>query len=270
MIIQNKLPSHFSELSYTQLITEQLLKEFDDNYSLYFLHPDLDVSEGKDFGEKIKNDTNYKIAIHTTNEDKYSSKYYEFVDIIFRNYLQEKCDYNKIFPINIGFNSSGEYNIRPNKGNKLSERTNDVFFMGNQLVRWDFYNSINNLSDKYDITFTNGFRTGISLQDYWAKLANSKICLVPNGWSPETFRYSEALAFGCIVITKARINAWFYENSTAIFINDWSEVTEEFINNILSSNIDEKYEQNLDYYEKYLSPETNSEYIIKTIKETIN
>jgi hypothetical protein len=270
MIIQNELPSHFSELSYTQLITEELLKKFDDNYSLYFLHPDLHVSDGLGFDEKIKNDTNYKIAIHTTNEVRYSPKYYEFFDIIFRNYLQEKCDYNKIFPINIGFNSSGQYNIYPNKGNKLSERTNDVFFMGNKLVRREFYNSINKLSDKYDISFTNGFRTGLSLQDYLDRLSNSKICLVPNGMSPETFRYSESFASGCIVITKDKINAWFYENSPAIFVNSWSEVTEEFINNILSSNIDEKYEQNLDYYEKYLSPKTNAEYIIKIIKEKTN
>ena len=142
--------------------------------------------------------------------------------------------------------------------------------MGNRLVRHDFYNSVNKLSDKYDVTFTSQFRTGLSLQDYWDKLSNSKICLAPNGLSPETFRYSESLAFGCIVITNVKIDAWFYENSTAIFIDDWSEVTEEFINNLLISNIDEKYEQNLDYYEKYLSPKANAKYIIKTIKEKIN
>jgi hypothetical protein len=267
MIIQNKLPIHYCEVSYIKLIEEQLLKEFDDNYSLYIIHPDLDVVEGLKFGEKIKNDTNYKIAIHNGNEVSFDSKYYEFFDIIFRFYLQENCDYNKVFPINIGFNSSGEYNIHPNKGNKLSERTNDVFFMGNTSVRYEFYKSINNLSNKYDINFTNGFRTGLPIRDYYNKLSNSKICLCPNGVSPETFRYTESLGSGCIVITKDKVNSWFYENSTAIFINDWSEVTEEFINNILSSNIDEKYKENLDYYERFLSPQSNAEYIIKTIKE---
>jgi hypothetical protein len=267
MIIQNKLPSHYCELTYIQEIQEFLLKEFDENYSLYIVHPDLDVAEGTNFGEKIKNDTNYKIAIHTSNEVFYSPKYYEFFDVIFRFYLQENCDYKKIFPISIGFNSSGEYNISPNKGNKLSERTNDVFFMGNPSVRHEFYMSINNLSSKYDITFTNGFRTGLPIREYYNKLSNSKICLCPNGVSPETFRYNEALGSGCIVITKDKVNSWFYENSTSIFVNNWSEVTEEFINNILSSNIDEKYEENLNYYEKCLSPKANAEYIIKTIKE---
>lgn len=267
MIIKNNLPEYYCEISYIQLIIEQLSKEFDDNYSLYIVHPDIDIAEGSDFGDKIKNDTNYKIAIHTSNEVSYVPKYYDFFDIIFRFYLQEKCDYNKIFPINLGFNSSGQYGICPNKGNKLSERTNDVFFMGNKSVRLEFYESINNLSDKYDITFTDGFRTGLPIRDYYNKLSNSKICLVPNGYSPETFRYNEALGSGCIVITKERINSWFYENSTAIFIDDWSEVTEEFINNILLSDIDKKYEQNLDYYENCLSPKANSEYIIKTIRE---
>jgi hypothetical protein len=267
MIIQNKLPKHYCELSYIQLIEEQLVKEFNNDYSLYIIHSDLDVIEGLDFGKKIKNDTNYKIAIHVGNEVSYNPKYYEFFDIIFRFYLQEKCDYNKIFPINIGFNSSGEYNIFPNKGKTLSERTNDVFFMGNKSVRYGFYNSINNLSKKYDINFTDGFRSGLSIEDYYNKLSNSKICLVPNGMSPETFRYSESLGSGCIVITKDKINSWFYENSTAIFVNDWSEVTEEFIKNILSSNIDLKYEENLNYYERCLSPDANTKYIIKTIKE---
>jgi hypothetical protein len=270
MIIQNKLPSHYCELAYIQVIQELLLNEFDDNYSLYIIHPDLDVTEGINFGEKIKNDKNYKIAIHTSNEVFYSPKYYEFFDIVFRFYLQENCDYKKIFPISIGFNSSGEYNVVPNKGNKLSERTNDVFFMGNPSVRYEFFMSINNLSSKYDITFTNGFRTGLPIRDYYNKLSNSKICLCPNGVSPETFRYNEALGSGCIVITKDKVNSWFYENSTAIFVNNWSDVTEEFINNILSSNIDEKYEENLNYYEKCLSPKANAEYIIKTIREKIN
>lgn len=270
MIIQNKLPKHYCEISYLQLIEEELLKKFDDNYSLYFVYPDLNIIENVDFFEKIKNDKNYKIAIHAGNERLYDPKYYDSFNIIFRFYLSEKCDFNKIFPLNIGFNSSGEHGIFPDKGNKLSERTNDVFFMGNKLVRMEFYDSINKLSDKYDISFTNGFRTGLSVQSYWDRLSNSKICLVPNGVSPETFRYSESFASGCIVITKDKINTWFYENSPAIFVNSWSEVTEEFIEKILSSDIDEKYKQNLDYYEKYLSPKTNAEYIIKIIKEKTN
>ena len=84
MIIQNKLPVHYCEVSYIKLIEEQLLKEFDDNYSLYIIHPDLDVVEGLEFGEKIKNDTNYKIAIHNGNEVSYDSKYYDFLDFIYK------------------------------------------------------------------------------------------------------------------------------------------------------------------------------------------
>ena len=96
MIIKNKLPGHYCELSYSQLIEEQLLKEFDNNYSLYFIHPDLDVIEGLNFSEKIKNDINYKIAIHVGNEVSYDPKHYEFFDVIFRFYLQEKYLFIKI------------------------------------------------------------------------------------------------------------------------------------------------------------------------------
>ena len=172
MITQNKLPGHYCEISYLQLIEEQLSKNFDDNYSLYIVHPDLDIIEGIVFREKIKNDTNYKIAIHVGNEQSYNPKYYDFFDIIFRFYLQEICDYNKIFPINIGFNSSGKYKILPNKGNKLSERTINVFFMGNQSVRNEFYNSINNFTNKFDIHFTREFRGGLPINEYYDKLSN--------------------------------------------------------------------------------------------------
>jgi hypothetical protein len=268
MLIRNKIPKHYCEVSYLDLIENELLKEFGDDYSLYILHNDLDQIEGNIFEEKIKSDTNYKIAIHVGNEVDYNPKYYELFNIIFRFYLTERCDFNKIFPISVGFNSSGEYGIYPNKGNKLSERTNDVFFMGNLSPRENFYQSINKLNGKYKIEFTNGFRQGLPIREYLNELSNSKICLVPNGVSPETFRYTESFGSGCIVITK-NINTWFYENSPAIFVNDWSEVTEEFINNILLSDIDEMYKKNLEYYEKYLSPKSNADYIIKTIKNKI-
>ena len=249
------MPNHYCELSYIQLIEDELLKEFDDDYSLYVLHNDLDQIEGYILEEKVKSDTNYKIAIHVGNEVDYNPKYYEL--------------FNKVFPINIGFNSSGEYGIYPNKGNKLSERSNDVFFMGNLSPRENFYQSIKKLNGKYKIEITNGFRQGLPIKEYLKELSNTKICLVPNGVSPETFRYTESFGSGCIVIAKDNINTWFYENSPAIFVNDWSEVTEEFINNILLSDIDEMYIKNIDYYEKYLSPKSNADYIIKTIKNKI-
>ena len=85
MIIQNKLPVHYCEVSYIKLIEEQLLKEFDDNYSLYIIHPDLDVVEGLEFGEKIKNDTN--ITLYKLNKEKVKFDYNEY----FEN-LKDKLD----------------------------------------------------------------------------------------------------------------------------------------------------------------------------------
>ena len=266
MIIKNKIPSHYCEVSYLNLLEIELSKELDDRYSLYIIHSDLNEFS---FREKIESDFGYKIAIHIGNENFFDSKYYEFFDLIFRFYLEDRCDYEKIFPINIGFNSSGKFGIYPKKGKKLSDRKTDVFFIGNKEVRMDFYRAASKLSQKYEVSFTEGFRRGISIEEYYEKISDSKICLVPSGCSPETFRYSESYGSGCIVITKNKIKSWFYESSPAFFVKDWSEITEKYIDDILESNIDNMYLNNLDYFEKKLSPKANSEYNVKNIKKRL-
>jgi hypothetical protein len=109
--------------------------------------------------------------------------------------------------------------------------------------------------------------------EYLKTLSDTKICLVPKGVSYETFRYTEAFASGCIVITTVKpshVNTWFYENSPAIFIDSWSELTDDFITKILSSDINKKYNENIEYYNNYLSPESNSRFIINKINEFLN
>jgi hypothetical protein len=96
-------------------------------------------------------------------------------------------------------------------------------------------------------------------------LSESKICLVPSGYSPETFRYSESFGSGCIVITDSIDNVWYYHHTPAIVVPNWSVVTEQFLINILNSNINEIQQKNLEYYEKCLSPESNANYIINII-----
>jgi hypothetical protein len=114
------------------------------------------------------------------------------------------------------------------------------------------------------LNFTSGFREGINIIEYTNLLSNSKISLVPKGVSPETFRFSESFAAGCIVITTEKINVWYYENCPAIFINDWSELNQNLIDNI--QNPDLIRIKGIEYYEKYLSAKANANYILNKIK----
>lgn len=256
----NFLDPNFSEYDYLKKIVEYLNLNLDDNYHLYIIHDK--------FNSKIINEKNVvKIAIHIGNEVKFSNKNYDKFDYIFRFYLEHKCDYKKIFPISIGYNSSGKDNNIIFRNNiKLTNRKCDVFFMGNKNVRKSFYNSVKKYIDIYDLRFTDGFRKGLSINEYLDQLNNSKICLVPSGSSPETYRYTEAFASGCIVITTSKVDSWFYENSPAIFIKKWSDFNENLVKSILSSNLDIKYNNNLKYYNDKLSPEANAQYILNVLK----
>jgi hypothetical protein len=117
------------------------------------------------------------------------------------------------------------------------------------------------------LNFTSGFREGINIIEYANLLSNSKITLVPKGVSPETFRFSESFASGCVVITTEKINVWYYENCPAIFLNSWSELNQNLIDEILNYDyIDSLRIKSVDYYEKYLSAKANADYILNKIK----
>jgi hypothetical protein len=73
----------------------------------------------------------------------------------------------------------------------------------------------------YGKTNTEGL---LDAETYSAHMMNAKICLVPRGTSPETFRFFEALRYGCIPITEALPSRWFYNDAPAIVVDDWSEL----------------------------------------------
>jgi hypothetical protein len=197
------LNRNFSEYHYLSEVVKHLSSKLDDTFHLYIIHDN--------YIRKIHCRQNViNVAIHIGNEVEFSDKNYEYFNFIFRFYLEEECDYKKIFPINIGYNSSGKAKkFEFSSTIKIQERVNDVFFIGNKKCRPEFYNSLHKYSKKYNITFTDGFREGHDISDYRALLGNSKICLVPSGVSPETFRYTEAFASGCIVVTTQRLKSWF-------------------------------------------------------------
>jgi hypothetical protein len=55
-------------------------------------------------------------------------------------------------------------------------------------------------------------------------MADTKICLSPRGSSPETYRFFEALRYGCVVVCNRLPNHWFYEGCPAIQIDDWRDL----------------------------------------------
>lgn len=95
---------------------------------------------------------------------------------------------------------------------------------------------------------------------------NTKICLVPRGSYFETFRFFEALRYGCIVIAEKLPSHWFYDGSPAIQVADWSEL-DDVIELIENNSLLELHQKSLDWWNtlcsetavgKYMADKLNS------------
>jgi len=62
-------------------------------------------------------------------------------------------------------------------------------------------------------------------QSYSELLADTRLCLVPRGNSPETFRFFEALRAGCIVVCEPLPDHWFYQGAPVIRVRRWNELS---------------------------------------------
>lgn len=269
MKVITEVSSDCCEIDYSRNIKNILGEELNDSFYLYEYNPGI-YSQFPEYVEKIKENEKgvKKIALHFGNElveSGFDNKLYEHFDLIFRFYQPENCDHKKIFEINIGYNSTGNNRINFNSNIPMSERKNDVFFSGKLGGRNNFSQVTKLRNPKYNINITNRFRGGYDINEYVNILSNSKICLAPNGYSPQTFRYSEAFASGCIVITNVKFDSWYGRHSPAYIVNDWSELTEDYIQKILDSDLEKERKKSIEYYEKYLSPEANARYILNVI-----
>jgi len=199
--------------------------------------------------------------------------YSEYNDVIavFRFYnVKGRYDNKYVFPIPPGYNcrSNDSDMIRMYPEKKLSDRDYDIFYSGQVLgCRNELVNRLEVLSNDYNIysQVNPSFRRGLDIDDYYRFLGNTKICVAPTGASVDTFRYVEACGSGCIVITTPKDDLWYYHNTPVFFIDDWSLLTNSYIDNILSMDIDTLQDDTLKYYNRCLSTEAVATYIIQNI-----
>jgi inositol phosphorylceramide mannosyltransferase catalytic subunit len=73
-------------------------------------------------------------------------------------------------------------------------------------------------------------KNGEKIADYFYNLYNHKFVICPNGNGMDTHRVWETLYLHTIPIMKRDINNQFYTDLPICFVNDWSEITEDFLN----------------------------------------
>lgn len=122
---------------------------------------------------------------------------------------------------------------------------------------------------KIELAITSSFASSMNAlnkNSYYEKMMNTKICLVPRGTTFESWRFFEAMRYGCIVVGETLPSRWFYDGSPAIKINDWSEL-EIILPRLLENKalMQEKHKESLNWWETKCSEVTVGDYMAKKL-----
>jgi hypothetical protein len=105
----------------------------------------------------------------------------------------------------------------------------------------------------------------MNIDDYYKMLGNSKICVCPDGTSIDTFRFVEACGSRCAIITTRKPDLWYYKEAPVFYLDNWVELTAQYVQNVLNSGLDELQEEVEIYYNMFLSERAVASYIVSNI-----
>ena len=125
---------------------------------------------------------------------------------------------------------------------------------------------------KTELGTTAGFRASKNScgASYSQKLMETKICLAPRGNAYETYRFFEAIRYGCVVLTEALPETWFYDDSPAIRVSDWSQldqILEQLIND--QALVRSKHEEALNWWKKVCSEDAVGTYMADILNKSL-
>jgi len=178
-----------------------------------------------------------KFIIVTHNSDINIRSAQNLPNNILRWYSQNvNCKDNRLFSLPIGLENSKWF---PNLHKQL-KLTNKVKFT-KQIRKLVYINhNINtNLKERvepYQLLNGKSFVTiefgsnGQNYDNYIDQIYNHKFVICPEGNGIDTHRKWETLYLNTIPIEKRSINNSFYEDLPICFVNNWEEITEDFLN----------------------------------------
>jgi len=106
------------------------------------------------------------------------------------------------------------------------------------------------------LTSTFASTTRADAEAYSRDLMNTRICLVPRGASAETFRFFEALRYGCVVVCERLPPTPFYAGSPAVVIDRWSGLP-DVLTRLLDdrAGLQARHERSLEWWHERCSEE---------------
>ena len=202
-----------------------------------------------------------------------------------RHLMHQKL--SPIYQIPLGYFADEDIPFIP-----FSERENDIFFAGSvqhltsqkikikkpkEMARDRMLEALELLSSKNDairinLKLTNSFKSSISSDNasYLQNMMNTKLCPIPRGTNLETYRFYEAIRFGCIPVGEVFPNAWFYKNAPIVKLSSWDQL-EKKAKRILSNPelAETLHKQALNWWHKTCSEKATAQYIKETILSRI-
>ena len=72
-------------------------------------------------------------------------------------------------------------------------------------------------------------KNGLRFDEYLVNVSNHKFMICPEGSGIDCHRFWECLYLGTIPVVKKCINVMFYKHLPVLIINDWDELSEDFL-----------------------------------------
>ncbi len=213
------------------------------------------------------------VVILKSDERSRPPAYTGAVRALFRNYHSpdSSSESRNVFPLPLPSLISAPPVLRPTPSRRL-----DVAFMGNvRDRRWDFVANFAELqASRRDLriafTPTERFRGGLSAVEYSQTLADSKIALCPAGGAVETFRFTEALQHGCVVIAERQPRQPFYLAAEYHPVTDW-RMLGPLVGHLLPLEKESRIPPDaanraISHWERAFSPEAVAHYVLDTLE----
>jgi len=208
----------------------------------------------------------------------------------YRWHQYTKKSVSPVYTIPLGYANQEALPLKP-----IEERSRDVFFSGSVEHRNDssylrqwlgtpkyharrrMLESLKDIKNHHpdvriDVEVKDTFMSAVeaSAETYSERMMDAKICPAPRGTSLESFRFFEALRFGCIPIVHTLPSRWYYDDAPVIRIDDWREL-EDVVLHLLNrpSLLQEKHNAALEWWDEYCSEKAIGTFIAKRINQLL-
>ena len=184
-----------------------------------------------------------KIIVIQISDERYGiPPFASQVKAVFKHYVRSNKEAENVYPIPQG-PMTGFVRL-PNRA--MKDRSIDVFFSGNWHTdrRRILEGLKQRLDGKCNVVFLENHCVSMVQPTYSHYMMDSKIVLDLSGaLGPETFRFYEALAAGCVTFSYQKPDNWVYQDNPTI-VPDWNDL-DSVANRILALLEDEDELQNM-------------------------